>query len=251
MCCAQINWIDLLSPDGPPRFLLAGDSALVVEFGEGIDAALNRRVVALDEALAQAGAAGVIETAPTYRSLMIHYDPDRTSAGALKTLVEALAARPAATRPNRRWRVPACYEPPYAEDIDEVAQMLGVTARDVAALHAGAVYRVFMYGFAPGYLFLGGLPAELAISRRPTPRPPIPPGSLLIAGGQALIAHLPMPTGWRQIGRTPARLFDPARAPMVVAEVGDEIVFDSIDAKSFRALAARTAAGETLIGAAP
>ena len=70
-----------------------------------------------------------------------------------------------------------------------------------------------MFGFAPGYVFLGGLPAELNISRRPTPRPPVPQGALLIAGGQALIANRPMPTGWYNLGATPALLFDPKRSP--------------------------------------
>ena len=132
---------------------------------------------------------------------------------------------------------------PYAEDLAEVSASLGLAPERVAALHAGSSYRVYMYGFAPGYVFLGGLPAELTISRRPAPRPPIPPGALLIAGGQALIASMPMPTGWYDIGRTPAVLFDPHRSPPVLVEIGDEIAFEPIDAATFAALQLSAAEG--------
>ena len=173
---------------------------------------------------------------PTYRSLTIHYDPERVSFAELGRRARELADAPRVGRAPRRWIAPACYEPPLAEDIEETAAALGLGVGEVAALHAGAAYRVYMYGFAPGFLFLGGLPEALSISRRPSPRPPIPRGALLIAGGQALIASLPMPTGWRMIGRTPARVFDAARTPMAQAEAGDEIVFEPIDAARFLAL---------------
>ncbi|WP_395666921.1 allophanate hydrolase subunit 1 [Methylocella sp.] len=225
-----------MSDAGAPKLLPAGDRALTVEFGDTIDAALNDRVAALDAALAVARLDGVIETTPTYRSLTIHYDPERVSFAALGASARALAAATPAPRPPRRWIAPACYDPALAEDLNETAAALGLPPREVAARHAGAVYRVFMYGFAPGFLFLGGLPDALTISRRPSPRPPIPRGALLIAGGQALIASLPMPTGWRMIGRTPARVFDAGRTPMAQAGVGDEITFEPIDAARFAAL---------------
>jgi KipI family sensor histidine kinase inhibitor len=100
-----------------------------------------------------------------------------------------------------------------------------------------------MFGFAPGFTFLGGLPDELAISRRATPRPPAPPGSLLIAGGQALITTIAMPTGWYVIGQTPVRFFDPARPQPFLANVGDEIVFERIGLADFEALKRDAAAG--------
>ncbi|WP_374305054.1 allophanate hydrolase subunit 1 [Methylocella sp.] len=224
-----------------PRVLMAGEGALTVEFGETIDPALNARVGALDAALAAADLAGVVEAVPTYRSLTVHYDPGVVSFAGLSRRLLALAAHPGEAPAARRWRVPACYDPPFDEDTAEVAQALGLTRGQVAALHAGARYRVYMYGFAPGYLFLGGLPAALDISRRPTPRPPVPPGALLIAGGQALIASVSMPTGWRMIGRTPSVLFDPAREPMAQARIGDEIVFEPVDAARFADLSARRA----------
>ena len=228
-----------------PRYLPAGESALVVECGDRIDEAIHDRVLALDEAVAAARLPGVIETVPTYRSLMIHFDPRRTSTQALAEAVKGLNPSGSRRKTPRHWRVPACYDPPFAEDLDEVAAALGLTPELIVALHCGALYRVYMYGFAPGFTFLGGLPDALAIARRSAPRPPVQPGSLLIAGGQALIASISMPTGWYQIGRTPARVFDWRREPMGLADIGDTIQFERIDAAAFAAMTldAQTTAG--------
>ncbi len=219
------------------RFLPAGEAAIVVEFGSAIDPALNERVRALDRALAAHPIEGIVETVPTYRSLMIHFDPRLLSTAVLVDRLRGVKPETEIdTLPARHWLIPICYEAPHAEDLAEVATALGLSAQKVAALHSGAVYRVYMYGFAPGYVFLGGLPAELAISRRPAPRSPIPPGALLIAGGQALIASISMPTGWYDIGRTPAALFDPKRSPPVLVDIGDLITFEPIDGATFAAL---------------
>lgn len=150
--------------------------------------------------------------------------------------------RPAARQ--ERWRIPACYDPPHGEDIAEIAATLGLSQERVIALHANARYRVYMYGFAPGWTFLGGLPQELAIPRRAVPRHPAPPGSLLIAGGQALIAGCAMPTGWYSVGRIPAKVFDPGRERIFLAGVGDEVCFDRIGLAEFEALGAAAEAGE-------
>lgn len=219
-----------------PRYLPAGESALVVEFGLTDDPASHARVLSLDAALAAAPIAGIRETVPTYRSLFVVYDPRVMTEAALVAAVEDRLIAPAAPKPGRRWRLPACYEPPHAEDLAEVAAALGRPAHEIAEQHAGATYRVVMYGFAPGFVFLSGLPEALRISRRATPRPPAPPGALTIANGQALIASVAMPTGWYVLGRTPVRTFDPARDPMFPLRVGDEVRFDPIPADAFAAL---------------
>jgi inhibitor of KinA len=228
-----------------PRYLPAGESALVVEFGVTIDPRIHDRVLALDAAVQCANIDGVTETVPTYRSLMIHFDPRRLAS---ETLVDALArladsARPARSRPQR-WHIPACYESPHDEDIAEVAAVLGLPRARIIDLHQGARYRVYMYGFAPGFTFLGGLPPELTIPRRAVPRAPAPPGSLLIAGGQALIASCAMPTGWYGIGCTPVRMFDPRRGQIFLAGIGDEICFEQIDREAFDFLSLAAEAGE-------
>jgi len=228
-----------------PRFLDAGEAALVVEFGSTVEPAINDEVLALDEAIAALALPGVRETVPTYRSLMIHYDPlvlDRAA------LVEAVRRIEAVPRPPRQpanfWTIPCCYDAVFGEDIGTIAAQTGLTAQRVLALHAGARYRVYMYGFAPGFCYLGGLPRELAISRREAPRPPHPPNTVLVGGGMTLVSTFAMPTGWWLIGRTPERMFSLARERSFLVDVGDALQFEPIDRPTFDALDARAAAGE-------
>ena len=234
-----------MTTEPTPRYLTAGESALVVEFGAVIDPKIHDCVLALDADVQQANIEGITETVPSYRSLMIHFDPRILTT---ETLITALTALDIASNPARRrrhcWHIPACYDPPYDEDIAEIASLLNLPPARIIALHQGACYRVYMYGFAPGFTFLGGLPPELTIPRRAVPRAPAPPGSLLIAAGQALIASCAMPTGWYAIGRTPVKMFDPRRAEICLAGIGDKICFDRIDAATFDALSVATEAGE-------
>jgi inhibitor of KinA len=228
-----------------PRYLDAGEAALSVEFGDSVDPAIHARVLALDAALRGAGIAGVEETVPTYRALMIHYEPLTLSR---EKLVAALEARTPAemegAAPRARWRVPCCYDPPLAEDLLEAAAALKLPPERLGALHAGGDYRAYMYGFAPGWCYLGGLPAALKLERRASPRGPTPQGAVLIGGGLTLIAANPMPTGWYVIGRTPENLFALNRAPPLLVEPGDGIRFESVDAATFAALEARVGEGE-------
>jgi KipI family sensor histidine kinase inhibitor len=231
-----------------PRFLDCGECALTVEFGDRIDEALTARVMALDAALAADPPPGLAETLPTYRSLMLHYDPLVLSRAALVAAVRAALDRPAPPQAaGRHWQVPACYDAALAEDLGHVAAVTGLTPEAVVRLHAGADYRVAMYGFAPGWAYLSGLPAALALPRRDSPRDRIPGGSLIVAGGLAIVAALPMPSGWHILGRTPVRLFDPARDPAFLVAPGDRLSFEPVDLATLAALEARAAAGEPVL----
>jgi KipI family sensor histidine kinase inhibitor len=228
-----------------PRFLDAGECALTVEFGDRIDPAHAENVLALDATLAMSPPPGLIETVPTYRSLMVHYDPLVLSRAELVAHVKQALAHPAEVgRPGHLWHLPACYDPAMGTDIAHVAEATGLTEAEVVRRHAGATYTVVMYGFAPGWAYLAGLPAELTLPRRTSPRDRIPGGSLIVAGGQAIVAALPMPSGWHIVGRTPERLFNPDRQPALLLEPGDRIRFDPVDPPAFAALEARVAAGE-------
>ncbi|GJD78607.1 allophanate hydrolase [Methylobacterium gregans] len=238
-------------PADRPRFLDAGEAALVVEFGAAVDPAINDRVLALDAALGADPPLGLAETVPTYRSLMIHYDPLVLSRAALVAAVEGrLAERGAARGAGRLWTIPCCYDPALAEDIAEAASLAGLAVADAAAFHAGALYRVYMYGFAPGFAYLGGLPEALALPRRSSPRAPHPPGAVMIGGGLAAIGTMPMPTGWYVLGRTPERLFAPERDPAFLIESGDTLRFEPVSADTFAGLERRAASGEVVAGRA-
>jgi KipI family sensor histidine kinase inhibitor len=228
-----------------PRYLDAGETALVVEFGETADPAINAQVLALDEALAQRHLDGVRETVPTYRSLMIHYDPLVLPRGKLVDAIDRIeAAHPKPRDPQAEWTLPCCYEPEFAEDLFGIAELTKLTPERVIGLHSGATYRVYMYGFAPGFCYLGGVPEQLKISRREKPRPPHPPNTVLLGGGLTLVSTFAMPTGWYLIGRTPERMFAPERDPIFLVEVGDALRFEPVDGATFAALDARAAGGD-------
>jgi KipI family sensor histidine kinase inhibitor len=234
-----------MSDTATPRFLDSGEAALVVEYGQAIDPAIHERVLALDDALRAASIYGVVETVPTFRSLMIHYDPLRIERGSLIAAIGALeAAPPAERRSPAEWTIPCCYEGGLGEDLGEIARLTGLPEQGVAELHAGATYRAYMYGFAPGFCYLGGTPDRLAVSRRATPRPPTRPNVVLVAGGLSLISTVSMPTGWWIIGTTPERLYAPDRDPAFLISVGDSVRFEPIDRVTFDLLERRAAMGE-------
>src|SRR5262249_21175128 len=151
-----------------PIFLDAGEAALVVEFGRTIEPAVHNRVLTLDAALTKRALPGVVELVPTIRSLMIHYDPLTIDRAVLVQAVRGIDTGTAESKPARRWIIPCCYDPQFGEDIATVAAQLRMTPERVVALHSGATYRAYMYGFLPGFCYLGGLPKELTVSRRLT-----------------------------------------------------------------------------------
>lgn len=232
-------------PRSVPRLLDAGETALVVEFGSTVDPAISDRVLALDDALRSDPPDGLRESVPTYRSLMLHYDPLILGRAALAARVLSLS-EDATERAGTAtlWTLPCCYETPHGEDIAEVAERTGLSAEAIVAAHAGATFRVYMYGFAPGFAYLGGLPEALAVPRRASPRPPHPRNAVVIGGGLAAVATVPMPTGWYVIGATPARLYAPERADSFFIGAGDRIRFAPVDAATFTELEGRDAAGE-------
>ena len=229
-----------------PRFLDAGECALVVEYGTTIDPRLNEAVLALDAALTDHPRDGIIECVPTYRSLMIHYDPFTISRSELIAHVTARRTGGAASRPRRLWTLPACYDEEFGEDLGFVAERQKLTKADVIRLHSTARYRIYMFGFAPGLAYLGGGPPELSIPRRTSPRDYVPANSLIIAGGQAVVFTVAMPSGWHILGRTPERLFAPERNPVFLGAPGDEMTFEPVDRAAYEALRLRAIAGEVL-----
>ena len=230
---------DLAAPAHPlldgARLRPSGEDAFVVEFGETIDPALQDRVLALVAALDAAPPEGMREVVPTYRSALILYDAHATSPRALLAALPEGAS--AEAREGRRWRVPVCVEGATAEDLEEAAQALGLAPEEVRERLLGSDLRVVMYGFAPGLAYLAGLDPALALPRRASPRPPMPAGSVIVAGGQAALASVPMPTGWYVVGRAGVRMFDPAREPMVPFEVGDRLTLEAVSEDRLEALA--------------
>jgi KipI family sensor histidine kinase inhibitor len=223
----------------------AGDQALVVEFSEAIDPSENARVLNLDRDLAASPVDGVLETAPTYRSLLVRYDPQIVSAADLAAiLIERSGTVASDLGRSRLWHVPVLYGYEAGLDLVELAQMKGLTTDEIIAAHEGATYRVYMIGFTPGYAYLGGLPPILHTPRLKKPRQLTPAGGVAIGGMQACVASVASPSGWRYIGRTPLRSFDPKRAVPFVFEPGDSIRFHRISQAEAERLDRLTEKGE-------
>lgn len=227
--------------EGPdyPRFLPLGDAALTVEFGNAVAPELNEQVIALDLALAAAELDGILETVPSYRSLLICYEPNEISFRQLVAALRRLLMRGVQARQRAKtvWNVPVVYDPPYADDLPEVARRVALTEQQVIAIHTAAEYQVYTVGFAPGMPYLGGVPSELHLSRREVPRPQVPAGAVMIGGIQGAIVPIPVPSAWYILGRTPLRPFDLDRHDPFLFRPGDRVRFRPITAAEFDRLA--------------
>ena len=226
------------------RFLPVGDTAFAVEFGDRIDPAINARVHRTAALLADASPEGLVETVPSFRSLLVHYDPLRTCAPTLQALIGALELDDdAGAGPARIWRIPVLYGGPSGPDLAEAAAATGLAEAEVAALHAGKLYRVYVQGFLPGFAYLGDLPAPLDLPRRASPRVRVPAGSVAIAQRMTGIYPVESPGGWHLIGHTPLRFFDAGKAPPTLFAPGDGVRFVPVEADAHAVIAEAVAQG--------
>jgi len=226
------------------RVLPAGDTALVVEFGETIDRRLSALVLALDRRLKQARLDGIVETVPTFRSLMVHYDPLALPAESLVARIDELMQNlQISEETGRLWRLPTCYDASLAPDLEEVAARTGLSPAQVVERHSAVTYHVYMLGFLPGLAYLGDLPVELALPRRETPRPKVPAGSLTIAMTMTCIVPLETPSGWHLIGRSPVPFLEQHPRLTALLAPGDKVTFAPVSLREYADLAAKAAAG--------
>ncbi len=235
----------MAAPHSPPRLLPSGDSAITVEFSRTIDDAANRRVLALDRVLAAEPIAGVTEAVPTYRSLLVHYDPLQIGFDDLGDKLLALAERPITDETRaRRWRIPVVYGGEHGIDLEDVAKTLNTTPDDIVARHTAGHYRVAMIGFTPGWSYLSGLADFLHLPRRQNPRLLTPSGTISIGGVQTGVQCLAGPSGWHLLGQTAVRTYQLHRNPIFLLEPGDQITFAAVDAKTFAEQDRAAEAGE-------
>lgn len=213
------------------RCLDGGESCLVVELGNAIELALNRQVRALGLALEQARMKGVLEAVPTYRSLAIYYDPLTIDRDALKAQVLSLhgSLGDQGDQTPRVVEIPTVYGGECGPDLEFVARHSGLSSDEVIRLHTEPLYHVYMLGFIAGFPYLGDLAERLAVPRLSTPRLKVKAGSVGIGGRQTGIYPIESPGGWRIIGRTSLRLFDPASEVPTPILPGDKVRFVRIE----------------------
>ncbi|RPJ39395.1 MAG: 5-oxoprolinase subunit PxpB [Chloroflexi bacterium] len=213
-----------------PRFQPAGDSALLVTFANRIDLAANRQAHMLARAIARAAAVqslpGLGEAVPGYITLLVHYNPLQLDYAAVEQFVRQNFSNEAVQLLEpRRVEVPVIYGSENGPDLAFVAGHCGLSEAEVIRIHAGRDYPVYMMGFTPGFPYLGGMDPAIAAPRLSSPRSLVPGGSVGIAGEQTGIYPVDSPGGWRIIGRTPLRLFDPTREPPFLLSPGDLVRF--------------------------
>ena len=216
---ADDAWLLHLGADAPP-----------------IDDAANARVHAAVARIRAARPAWLRDLVPAYASLAVFFDPDAIAAQAVERWLDARLADGGVTTDGTTARcveIPVVYGGEFGEDLDTAAAELGLTPAALAERHAAATYTVAMIGFAPGFPYLSGLDPALALPRLATPRTRVPAGSVAIGGAQTGLYPRESPGGWRLIGRTPLRLFDPSRASPSLLAPGDRVRFVAIDAHRF------------------
>jgi inhibitor of KinA len=204
----------------------AGDGAVLAVLGDEQTLEMSRRVQALARAVDAAHESGIREAVPAYCTLLVHYDSNVLSYGAVTSLLEKLASHPIGTIAveTRLRELPTVYGGAYGPDLPEVSRRLSVPEEEVVRLHSSAPYTVCLLGFAPGQPYVVGLPPQLALPRRETPRERVPAGAVTIAN-QTNAYPMPNPTGWWWIGRTCVRLFDPRSDPPSYLQPGDQMRF--------------------------
>ncbi|OKS85643.1 5-oxoprolinase subunit PxpB [Mucilaginibacter polytrichastri] len=221
------------------------ENAVTLEFGHEISEDLLQQISSFNQLINHHPFTGFETAVPAYGTLSIFYDPiqviratdlpgidcfDKVSA-----YLYQLNNQPAQIHnvPYNLITIPTCYGGIYGEDLEEVAALHNLSADKVIDLHSSTIYKVYMIGFVPGFAYLGGMSAQLATPRKPSPRKVIPKGSVGIAGEQTGIYPLQTPGGWQLIGRTPLTLFDATRTQPALLKAGDQVVFKPIDHHQF------------------
>jgi len=222
------------------KYLVAGDSALVMEFGNSISEDINRKIRSMGYAIENGKIDGITEIVPTYRSLMVHYNPMTIEYDILVQELKVLENElenielPA----PRVYEIPTLYGGKYGPDIENVAKHNGLTVEQVIGIHTSKDYLIYMLGFTPGFPYLGGMDERIATPRLANPRTKIHAGTVGIAAAQTGIYPIESPGGWQLIGRTPLKLYHPFREKPILLKAGNFVRFIAIDRKEYQRIQA-------------
>ena len=215
-----------------PRIIPASDSAVLIEFGDSIDYAINARVYKLQSEIERSEINDAVqEFIPSYRSLLVEYDVGKLSYGEMRDAVSEMAENMRTDEGSivgtdqDAHQIPVAYGGDLGPDLETVAEHASLSVDEVIAIHSGTDYHVFMLGFAPGFPYLGGMDERIACPRLATPRTLVPAGSVGIAEAQTGVYPNASPGGWQLIGRTPIALFDADADPPAAMLPGTKVNF--------------------------
>lgn len=220
------------------RYLISGDCAVCVEFGNEISPQINDRIRAFKIALEKKQIDGIVETIPTYRSILVVYQPEIIRFQELtEKFDEVLNAMSEIQIPAPTViEIPVLYGGEMGPDIENVASHNGKTVEEVIKIHTSKEYLIYMLGFIAGFPYLGGMSKEIATPRLKSPRVKIEGGSVGIAGEQTGIYPVASPGGWQLIGRTPLKLYDAEREESVLLKAGQYMKFRSVTEAEYRSI---------------
>lgn len=209
------------------QFYPAGDNALVMEFGNIIDEKVNQKVHNYTALITASGIRGVTELLPTFRSLMVYYDSSVVKYHELKSIIENLHPDTDTGISSKKviHLIPCCYGARFGVDLHDMEALTGLTKEEIISIHSGVDYKIYMLGFLPGFVYLGGLDKRIEAPRLKTPRVKINPGSVGIGGNQTGVYPQASPGGWRLIGSTPVDFYDPSREEPILCRAGEYIRF--------------------------
>ncbi len=213
-----------------------GWMAQITDLGDIVATALYANAIAKSLRMNFQLAAGIIDAVAGIDSVTLRFNPAAINAKqAHQALADAIGATPfdqtvSAVKPIE---IPVCYGGEHGPDFDDLCTYLGLTPAQLISAHTSGAYRVLTLGFAPGFAYLGPLDPALAAPRLDTPRQRVEAGAVGVAGPFTGVYPLASPGGWRIIGRTPARLFDPKAPSPFLFEPGAEVRFVPIEASAF------------------
>lgn len=218
------------------RIVAAGDSSILIEFGNKIDPEINRRITTIVQLMKDQQIEGVVDMIPAFCSLLINYDPRIVSYEKMYKRMKALVKidLKGGGRKKKVFEIPVCYGGEYGPDIGTIAQHGGLTEEEVIKIHSSRDYLIYMLGFLPGFCYLGGLDERIHTPRLANPRVKISAGSVGIGGSQTGIYPLDSPGGWQLMGMTPVKTYDPERKKPILLEAGDYIRFIPVDEGEYK-----------------
>ena len=217
------------------KILTAGDSSLLIEFGNEISPEINQKIKTTVQLMKEQHIEGVVDIIPAFCSLLINYDPRVIGYEELRNRMKALVKIEvkAEAGVKRVFEIPVCYGGEYGPDIENIAEHAGLSVDEVIKIHSSRDYLIYMLGFLPGFTYLGGLDERIHTPRLANPRLKINAGSVGIGGSQTGIYPLDSPGGWQLMGMTPVKTYDPEREVPILVEAGDYIRFVPVDEEEF------------------
>ena len=213
------------------KILTAGDSSILIQFGNAIDPDINARIAATVQLMREQHIEGVVDMIPAFCTLLINYDPRVISYDEMKMRMEKILSVEiaAGARKMKVFEIPVCYGGEFGPDLPTIAEHAGLSEQEVIDIHTSTDYLIYMLGFLPGFTYLGGLDERIHTPRLANPRIRIPAGSVGIGGSQTGIYPMDSPGGWQLMGLTPVKTYDPDREVPILVEAGDYIRFVPVD----------------------